>query len=45
MPKRLYTNEERYAVERIMAAGFIAEKIGYNYQLNKLILKRKNIEM
>lgn len=45
MPKKMFNKEEKYNMERIMAATFITEKIGYSFRLNKIILKKKNFEM
>lgn len=44
MPRK-FSKEEKHNIERIIAATFIIDKIGYNYPLNQIILKKKNIEM
>jgi hypothetical protein len=45
MPKYVFNKEDKYNIERIMAATFISEKIGYTYKLNELILKKKGYIM
>ena len=45
MPKLIFTKEEKYDIERIIAATFISDKIGYTYKLNELILKKKGYDM
>lgn len=45
MPKSLFEPDDKYNIERIMAATFISEKIGYSYPINKVILEKKGYDM
>ena len=45
MPKFLFNPDDKYNIERIIAASFIVDKIGYSYTLTKMILKTKGYDV
>lgn len=45
MPKYLYNKDDKDNIERIIAATFITDKIGYSYTLNRIILEKKGYDV
>lgn len=42
---RIYSPQEKYTIERLLAAAFILPGYGYSFRLCSQALRKKNIEM